>query len=230
MTDYQNKQYKLLETIEIQFKDNKSPTQIVETTDDYKNDPKICLTAVSFLPGKLARTINDRLVIPLQKSDLKQFFFLPESLHITIKNIRTLNDPPLYNNQDINNAIKVFDEVIKRHKVIKFQLKGLFELPTSLGIRAYCDESLKNLALDLDEGLNTIGTPDNKKYASNEIFFGNVTICRYTTQPNTKFIEIINKLKEEYFGELLIKKISLITTNTAVDPKKTKIIKQYNLK
>lgn len=228
--DYQTKQYNLFEKIEKKFKNNKIPSDIVKKTDNYRNDQRICLTAVSFLPKQLSKQINTNLINPLQKYDPKQFFFLPESLHLTIKNIRTLNDPPLYNNQDIDNTIEVFDEVIKKHQVIKFQLKGLFELPTSLGIRAYCDEGLKNLVLNLDEALNKIGTPDNKKYASNEIFFGNITICRYTIDPNKKFINIINKFKKEDFGEIQVQQISLITTNTAVDPKKTKIIKQYYLK
>lgn len=230
MTTYTDKQHQLFESIEENFRDDKVPCEIIEKINDYKNDPKICLTAVSFLPEVLGEQINTNITNLLQKSDPNQFYFPPESLHITIKNIRGLNYPPDYTDHDITNTIQVFDKIVNKHKTIKFQLRGLFETPNSLGIRAYCDETLKNLVLDLDKELNEIGTPDNKKYASSKIFFGNITICRYTTKPNSKFDDIINKFKKENFGELKIKKISLITTSTAVNPKKTKIIKQYYLK
>ncbi len=226
---YQEKQYKLFQDIEESCKSGKNISTLVETISDYGNDNKICLTSVVFIPEDLRNVIIKNIIEPLNKLDSGQYYYLPDSLHITLQNIRTVSNPPLFNNDDIDKVKKVFKEVIPKYKSLSFELKGLFELPNSLSIRAYSSEYLRDLRLEIMDKLEEVGVPDNKTYASNDIFFGNSSICRYVKNPNKDFFEKVKELKNETIGILDVKKISLITTNAVCHPNKTKVIEEYNL-
>ncbi len=226
---YFQKQKDLFDDIEKKFKSGEVPSTIVEALDDYKNDNQICLTSVAFLSKSLQRKIITDIISPLKKTDPRQYFYLAKSLHLTIQNIRTVNKPPLFTDEDIEKTKEVFAKIIPKHSIIKFKLEGLFELPTSLGLRAYSSEDLKGLCVDLREGLKKAGVPDNKIYASEDIIFGNVSVSRYTLAPNKEFFEIVKKLKNVEIGTFNVQSVSLITTNSVCYPNKTKIIKTYNL-
>jgi len=229
MLSYQQKQFKLFEELEKKYSQGLKPTEIVDKIKDYPNDKRLCLTSVAFLPDGIQRKIIETLIKPLRQADPRHYYFVPESLHITIKNIRVINDPPYFNSHDIEKVRQVFQNVLNNFKPISFELKGLFTMPTSLSIRGYSDKALKDLVLSLDKGLNGAGVPDDKKYASEEIFFGNTNICRYTTTPHEEFITKVNQLKEIEIGQFEVKKINLITTNVACHPAKTKVLSQYRL-
>jgi 2'-5' RNA ligase len=229
MEEYQKRQHKLFEQLEARFKENIDAAETVEPVADYVSDNRICLTSVVFLPEKLIEDINKKIVKEFSGADNAQYFYLPESFHLTIQNIRTINDPPLFTDEDIEKVRCIFREIIPKHKKFLITLKGLFETPTSFSVRGYCGDDLHKLILDLRGGINSVGVPDNKKYGSDEVFFGNVTICRYTKTPNDDFLKAIKKIKNVEIGDLLVDKISLITTNAVAYPGKTKIIEEFYL-
>lgn len=226
---YQDKQLQLITAIEKKFKSGELPSEIVKAVSNYQNDNRICLTGVAFVPQRLEQIILDKLTKPLKKADNRQYYYIPGSFHITINNVRTINQPPLFNKVDIRNAKKTFEKVIQKHKVFSVEIKRLFELPTSLAISAFSNEKLEKLVLELRKELANNKVADNKKYASSNIVFGNITLCRFTTYPNREFITMVNKLKNTSLGKLEVKTISLITTNSVCRPNKTKIISRYNL-
>ncbi|MBI2326837.1 hypothetical protein HYU92_00810 [Candidatus Curtissbacteria bacterium] len=229
MISYQKKQFELFEKLEGKFKQGKIPTTIVEPVADYANDNRIGLTSVIFIPENLQKIIVSKIIEPLREADSNQYFYLPRSLHLTIQNIRTISDPPLFTDEDVEKAKTAFDQIIPKHKELEFTVKGLFELPTSLGIRCYSNDSLKDLVLDLRKNLIKASVPDNKSYESDEIFFGNITVCRYITHPSNLFLEKIKKLKVVEVGKLSVRTICLITTNSVCHPSSTKIIGKYDL-
>lgn len=227
---YQQKQFDLFEKIEKSFKKGESPSTIVEPVKDYVKDNRICLTAAVFMSPDIQRIIETKVIKPLKEADGSQYYYLPESLHLTIQSVRTSHHPPEFTHEDIKKVRGVLDEIIPKHKKLNFNLKGLFELPTSLGIRAFSDASLTSLVSELREKLQTAGVPDNKTYASNEVVFGNVTVCRYKNSPKNSFQEKVSQLKDVEIGQLRVKNISLITTNPVCHPKWTKILGGYSLK
>lgn len=229
MENYKEEQYKLFEKLEDQFRKNSNAAEIVEPVSDYVSDNRICLTSVVFPPEKIIEDINAKIVIKLSGVDENQYFYLSDSLHLTIQNIRIINDPPLFTDDDIDKVRAVFRKVIPKHNKFSINLKGLFETPTSFSIRGYCDNNLQKLILNLREEMIATGVPDNKKYGSDSVFFGNITVCRYTKKPNERFFEIIKELKNIEIGDLEVKKISLITTNAVAHPGKTKIIEEFYL-
>lgn len=220
---YQNLQKKLFDKIEIQARNGQSSNTLVAMRN-FNNDNSRCLTSVFFLSQTIVASKILKLADELKDADNRQYYYPASSLHLTIQNIRIESIPPLYNKEDIEKAKRVFAKVIPKYKSIKCLLKGLFELPASLSVRGYTDESLRDLVLDLRQELISAGVPDNKKYASDEVFFCNSTICRYQVKPNDKFFEIVRRNKNRDFGAVDINEVSLVTTNAVADRKHTDII------
>jgi 2'-5' RNA ligase len=225
---FQKLQKELFDRIEIQAKNGNSNNTLVAMRG-FKNDTSRCLTAVFFLSQTIVASKILKLIDELRDADSRQYYYPVSSLHLTIQNVRTESIPPLFNKDDIEKAKSAFSKVISKHKSIKCYLKGLFELPTSLSVRGYTDKSLKDLVLDLRQELISAGVPDNKKYASEEIFFCNSTICRYQIKPNDKFFEIVRRNKNRDFGIVDINKVDLMTTNAVADRKHTGIISSIPL-
>jgi hypothetical protein len=135
----------------------------------------------------------------------------------------------LFNNTDIEKAREIFGKIVSKYHSFTFDLKRIFELPTSLAICALSDETLGNLALELREKLKSVGVPDNKTYADDSVVIGSATISRFTKTPNLEFKQRVDTLREIELGTFTAKKISLITTNAVCHPSKTKIIEEYLL-
>ncbi|NTU46097.1 2'-5' RNA ligase family protein [Candidatus Roizmanbacteria bacterium] len=229
MSTYQQKQQQLFSEIEQKFKQGASPSHVVEPVSDYPNDERICLTCISLLPPLLEEKIMQNLIVPLQTADPRQYYYVPRSLHLTLQNIRTIHNPPLFTPQDIEKVKNVLANVIPRHTRFTFDLKKLFELPTSVSVSAFSDESLFHLVRDLRRALEEVGVSDNKKCASERIFFGNTTFVRFTTSPNEAFQEKIQQLKHLQIGKFEIQTISLISTNSVCSPEKTIVHGNYQL-
>lgn len=229
MLSYQQKQFHLFRDLEKKFKQGKKPASIVEPAKDYIKDNRICLTSVVFVPVDIQKNIIQKIINPLKEVDKRQYYYPLKSLHLTIQNIRTINDPPLFNEKDVEKVKSVFKKIIPKHKSFYFELKGLFEMPSSLSICGYSNEAIKYLVLELRDELQKISVPDNKIYASSEIFFGNINVCRYPVNPNGNFVKKVKELKNINISRLEIKKVSLITTNSVCHPRKTKIIDNYFL-
>jgi hypothetical protein len=229
MVNYQKKQKLLFEKIENDFKVGKSPSTIVDPVKDYANDNQICLTSVVFLSDEIKRNIEEKIILPLKKLDKRQYYYLPQSLHVTIQNVRTIHNPPLFSADDVEKVKKVLRRIIPKYHHFEFSIRGIFDLPTSLSLRAYSDEVFGKLVLELRNALNEEGVPDNKKYASSNIIIANTTVCRYTVPPSEVFLNTIRTTKEINVGSMIVKEIFLISTNAICYPNKTKIIERYLL-
>lgn len=228
--NYQDKQEKIFREMEKVFKKGGSEATIVEILSNYADDDQICLTTVAFIPKHLGEKIKDKIIKPLKKADPTQYFYPRQSLHITIQNIRTIHRPPLFTKDDIEKVKKAFSKIVPKYKPIKFEFKEVLELPTSLSLKAFAGKEYHNLAMNLRKTLEQIGVPDNKKYFSENIVIGNITICRYTQEPNQLFKKQVQKLKNIKIGQFKADKIHLVTTNAVCHPNKTVIIKTFNLR
>lgn len=228
-SNYQAKQLEVIRGIEEGFRKGQAVSTVVKPVLDYINDDRVCLTSVAFIPQNFERKIIEKIIRPLSQIDSAQYFYVSGSFHITITNIRTIENPPLFNNDDVEKVRKVFKKIIPKYKPFKFDVKRLFELPTSLAISAFSDETFGDLALELRSEIEKAGVPDNKTYANENIVIGNVTVSRFVDTPSASFQEKIEELKEVDIGTFEVNKISLITTNAACHPSKTKIIEEYSL-
>lgn len=222
---YQDQQKELIEQMvrDVQKKKNIG-SSIVGIKDDYENDKELCLTSVVFLNEELQQRIQKNITEPLQKIDSSHYFYPLDALHLTIKNVRTIHDPPLFSREDILKSQYVFEKTVPKFHSFDFDLRGLVSFPTSVSLMGYSDSVLYDLVSALDERLSHAGIGDNKKYISNTVFFGNITVCRFTSPPSEVFLEEIEKLKNIEIGKLMVDAISLIVCNAVCSNKSWEVV------
>ena len=170
-----------------------------------------CLTSVVFVPSVAARNIHRNVIGRLRKSQPTHCYYPPDSMHITIKNVRTVATPPLFTETDIEKCRRVFSKVAARHSPFSFELSQVVTFAASVVVVGFCDERLKDLVLDLDRELQIAGVPDNKRYISNSVFFGNVTVCRFTAPPSAGLLQAIREMRDAVKFIVPVTAINLIT-------------------
>lgn len=227
---YKEEQRQLFDQIESSWKRGEVPSTFVDPVKDYANDERQNLGCFALADSEIKNVIVEKIINPLKNADSRQYYFLPESLHVTIQNIRTSHKPALFSERDIEIAKGVLADVIPKYGALTFNFEGIFELPTSISIRAYCNENFRELVRELRAALIDRGIPDDKKYASETVFGANMTVCRFTSQPNQDFYTAVKLFKTIYIAKMQAKEIFLISSNPGFHPSKTKVFALSRLK
>lgn len=230
--NYAQKQKEILDRLEALSWAGESPASSVPLSSDFETDSRLCLTFLSFLPTTIQETVS-ALVEELKALDPDQYFYLPESLHITIQNVRRIADPPTFTAVDIAAADRAFQETIAQNnlKPLRFQLSGLLLLPTSLAVTVYTEKTYGDFVIALRRNLIEHKIPDNKSYISDDIVFGNITIARFGSPPSIKLKERVAELKLSFSDvEYLAEDICLVTTSAVCHPDFTTVRQSYKLK
>ena len=202
---------------------------VIPIEKDYQRDSNRCLTSVVVVPREIGDSIYARVSRRLMAIDPRHYYYPPDSMHITVKNIRTASDPPLFDEDDVQRCRGVFSDVVPRHARFEFLLRDTVAFQTSLCVIAYSDERLKALIIDLDRSLRLAGVPDNKKYVSDTVFFGNISICRYTSPPSREFLEAVDGLKNAYSADLPVEKVRLVSCDRVYSRSSRSILGTYAL-
>ena len=125
MTNYQQQQKLLIQQIkgDLEHKQNKATAVAMrKTKDEYDNPEEATLTSVVFIPSILGQQIAEKIIKPLKQIEPEHFYYPLESMHLTIKNIRTVSQPPLFSATDAQKTDKVFKEVVLRMSSFVFSL------------------------------------------------------------------------------------------------------------
>lgn len=227
---YQKQQKELIDQLEKALANGVQRSTVVEMRSDYANDRHICLTSVVFVPDKISKKIISGITDRLKKIEPHHYFYPPESMHLTIKNLRTEGNPPLFTPQDAKKADELFKKIIPDYRVFEFNVEDVLTFPTSLAVMAYSGDAFHELVVELDNGLKKIGLPDNKKYFSNSVTWGNITVCRFTKKPGVKFLNAVKEMRDLQIGKFKVEEIKLIICNAACHPGSLQVIGEYDLK
>ncbi len=228
--DYTQQQKALVAQMEQIFVSDAPRPTLVEMQQDYAHDPRRCLTAVVLLPPDVTQIISQKLVEPLRGVDSSQYFFPPDSLHITIKNVRTIDLPPKFTPEQAQRVDQLFQTIIPRFGAIEFTIEDVLLFPTSVSVMSYTTRDYQRLVLALDQGLQRIGVPDNKRYVSDEIFAGNTTVCRFGSEVSATFKSAVHNLRNLRIGSFKAKTVQLVTCNAVCHPGSRTVIGQYQLR
>ncbi len=226
---HQKKQVEVIDRIEQQVKNNSLSFSTVAPVEDYENDPRICLTSVH-LPNKdFLIKIQELLINPLRHISPGSYYYSGDSLHMTVKNVRIINNPPDFDDRDIEKAEKVFAEVIPNHKKFKVYFYRLLLFPNNLALLGITDPELDNIILSLDKKLKKAGVPDNKEYTNSKYFFSNMTLVRWSQPLSQIFKNKVEELSRSLpFDPYTVDSMTLLTGNAVL--KKLRIINTWNLK
>lgn len=229
--NYYLKQKKVVKEFENSLARGIRKSTFVGRQKDYVADQQICLTSVVFVTDHIYKEIVNKIINPLKKIENFHYYYPASSMHLTVKNIKTISKPPSFTQSDIKKVNKLFKTTIPKYPVFYFFIEDILLFPTSLSIMAYSsDDTLRRLFLALDKELKKARVPDNKKYFSKSIFWSNISLCRFSKKPGQKFINKVKTMRNLKIGRQKVNKINLITCNAVCHPDSKKIIAQYKLK
>jgi 2'-5' RNA ligase len=217
MKSHQDYQKEVINKLEQQVKSNSLSVSTVAAIGDFQNDPRICLTSVHFPNKSLIKKITETILNPLRKIQPEHFYYPDNLIHITIKNVRVINNPPHFSPTDIEKVKKVFDEIIPKHKQFKIYYYRLLLFPANLTLIGTTDPELDNIILKLDSELLKVGVPDDKKYVNDKYFFSNVTLARFLKPVSDEFRRKVEDLSSRIlFDPYITDSVSLVTANAVM--------------
>ncbi len=226
---HQKKQVEVINQIEEQIKKDALSFSTVSPVKDYENDSRICLTSVH-LPNKdLVNKIQKSIIKPLYDLSSDHYYYPDNSIHLTIKNVRLISDPPTFNDQDTEKVRKVFSEIIPNHNKFNVYFYRLLIFPNNLALIGTTDPELDDIIFSLDKKLREVGVPDNKQYTNSRYFFSNITLARFTHSLTQTYKDKIAELSDSIsFNPYTVDSVTLLSCNAVL--KKRRIIGTWNLK
>ncbi|MCK4588263.1 hypothetical protein KAT60_00415 [Candidatus Woesebacteria bacterium] len=229
ITKHQKKQLDVIKKVETQVQNKSIGFSMVSEVEDYKNDPRICLTSLHFPTPTLAEKLKKDIQDPLRTISPNHYYYPESSLHTTIKNIRVINYSPHFNKDDVEKAKKVLAKVVPKHHRFKIYYYKLLMFPTSLSLMGTTDPEYDQLIVDLDKELRRVGVPDDKNYVNKKYFFSNITLARLQLKPSEKFKQKVLEISENLnLAPYTIDSVSLIVGNAVLHNHRK--IKTYKLK
>lgn len=224
LLDHQSKQIETINEIENKINSN-NPLgfSTVAPVADYVDDSRICLTSVHLPDSSLLSQVNRILIDPLKKIAPGLHYYPPKSLHLTIKNIRVINDPPNFDDDDVAKAVEVFSKIIPRHRPFSVYFYRLLLFPNNLALIGTTDPELDYIIADLDRALSRQGIPDDKKYINSKYFFCNMTLARFNERPSEALINQVKKLSDAIvvnFKPYLVDSVTLLSCNAVFEKRR----------
>lgn len=216
---YQDQQYQLFNQLESAFQRGEQPCNIYPQIKDYANDPRRCLTIAGWIDHDLATEIDEILIQPLKAVDSNQYYCPQDSLHTTLLTLFLAAHPPVFTDTDIAVIKEVLTELSPKLIPITYHLKGLFLMPNSIGVRGYTGHELYETITTIRQALEKRNIHIDPRVASNEVYFGHITLCRFVTPPNSAFWRKTVELRNRGFGQRTIKTWSLISSNFSFEKK-----------
>lgn len=221
MTDHQRKQIEIVNQLEEQVRSHTLNSSTISPVDDFENDSRICLTSVHFPHENLISRVRQTLIEPLRKLEPDFYYYPPDSLHMTIKNVRVIHDPPNFSGKDIEAVKHAFSRVIPTHHPCTVYFYRLLLFPNNLALIGTTDSGFDRLILALGESLTSVRLSDDKIYLNPKYFFCNMTLTRFSTPPSQAFKQKVKELSETLsFDPYTIDSVALISAN-AVMKKRT---------
>lgn len=228
MDSHQQEQKKVIAEIERDVARDTVSFSTISRVENYELDKRMCLTSVHFPGDNLKNVITQQLISPLRDLQPDQYYYPPESFHMTVKNVKVVSDPPTYTSEDITRVREVFDSVVPRHKKFKVYFYKLILFPNNLSLIATTDKELDDLILDLDKELKGVGIFDDKKFNNDKYFFSNMTLVRFYNPVTTDFKEKVDDLSKNLdINDYIVDSVSLVTCNAVM--KMRTIIQNWEL-
>lgn len=227
-TPYQRNQIAVINKIEAEVKLGEPSFSTVSPVKDYGSDQRMCLTGVHLPDLNLLETVSEKLINPLRKISPGHYYYPESTLHLTVKNVRVISDPPNFTPNDVARAKKVFSEVVPRHKKYQVYFYRLLLFKSNLSLIGTTDEELDRIVMDLDRELKRSGVPDDKVYANTKYFFSNMTLVRFTDRLSEEYLEKIDELSKTIaIAPYAVNSVTLLTSNAVLEDKR--IIGKWNL-
>lgn len=217
MKSHQDKQKEIIDDIARQIDTNTLKVSVVTPVTDYTTDPRICLTSVHFPHQSFLEKIQTTIIEPLRSVEPNAYYYTQDNLHMTIKNIRVIHDPPRFTYDDVIKAGEIYTDVIPKHKKFNIFFYRLLLFPNNVALVGTTDNELDRIILDVDRRLKEEGLPDDKIYTNSTYFFSNVTLARFYTPPSEAYRKKVRELSDTLmFEPYAVDTVTLLTGNATL--------------
>ena len=182
---------------------------VVPVRKEYAN-AATCLTIVHLLQEQLANAISREIIAPLREAIKQHYWYPAHDLHLTLKNVRSARPNCVYSSEEVKRAITAVERASRELEPLDFAIQGPICFPTSIVLRAYGSLKHRDAVRVMDRELALAGIPDDKAYASDQVFIGNITICRFTDQPEQELRQIVAGYGHRFRGAYRVTTVQLI--------------------
>jgi len=229
--NHQIKQKQVISEIEAQILQARLQFSTIRPVSDFDEDPRMCLTSVHFPKASLLHVIQQEIIAPLKVMNSKMYAYSDDSLHMTIKNIKTAADPQTFSNQDMVTAQEVFSKTMPKHGAFTVNFYKLLLFPASIALIGTTAPELDSIILDLDTQLAAAQIPDDKTYVNNRYFFSNMTLARFQEVLSNDFVQEVARISEKIpliiTTPYMVDSVTLLKANAVM--KKRQIIQTFRL-
>jgi hypothetical protein len=177
-----------------------------------------CLSIVAFPSSSLAHQISDELIPAFTEIDPHHHYYPAASLHLTIKGIRAAASPAAYSDREAGIAVEVLRHLAPRLRPLEFTLRGVARFPSSLIVRAFGTTAFRDTVHMLDDALRDAGIATNKVDASMNVFIGNMTVCRFTTEPSARLLDCVRSKDNSDLGRFTVDTLALVACDEVCSP------------
>jgi hypothetical protein len=205
-SDYRQAQERLFAAISA----NNARGTLVPMRTSYMN-AATCLSVITFPPPEIAARITDQLIQPLAAIEPSHHYYPAPTLHLTIFGVRAAHVPPTFSNDDIAIAADVLRNLAHSLRAPQFDLNGVVRFPASLVVRAFATTMLRDTVRTLTHAFHEAGIVTDKLNASNDVFTGNITFCRFTAQPRAELVECAARLGDVSLGQFVASTMQLVS-------------------
>jgi hypothetical protein len=188
-----------------------------------------CLTLVHLLPAELSALIEDRVLGPLGAFRATHHWYPPADRHLTLKNVRRARVDATFPRELIARAGAAIGRVCKAAAALEFDLLGPVCLPTSIVVRAMGTRAHRDVMLSFDRELSRSGVPDDKTYASTDVFVGNITVCRFTQPPAADLIDAVAALRDQFITTHTVRTACLVQCDEVCSSATRVVLGQFEL-
>ncbi|MGA2657559.1 MAG: hypothetical protein ABSH34_08565 [Verrucomicrobiota bacterium] len=112
--------------------------------------------------------------------------------------------------QEIQQAVCAVERASRAIEPLTFAIHGPVCFPTSVVLRAFGRLKHREAVRLLDHELELAGIPDDKAYASDEVFIGNITLCRFTTMPTAALRQAVLAFEHLFLGRYSVRTMQLV--------------------
>ena len=188
-----------------------------------------CLTLIHLLPNELSVLIENQILGQLGAFRSKHYWYPPSDRHLTLKNVRRARVHAAFPSELIERASSALGRVCRATTPLEFDVLGPVCLPTSIVVRAIGTLAHREMMVSFDRELSSFGVPDDKTYASNDVFVGSITVCRFTEPPAAHLIEAIAALRDQFIAKHTVRTACLVQCDEVCSSTSRVVLQEFAL-
>lgn len=170
----------------------------------------LCLTVIHLLDEQIASLISKDIISVLRDIEDHHYWYSTQDLHLTIKNIRSAKPSRSYGSGDIRQAIIAIQRACMDIAPLRFSIRSPICLSSSVVLKVFGMLDHRDAIHRLDAELVRAGIPDDKTYLSNDVFIGNITLCRFTEPPGMTLRSAVASMEHLDLGRYVVDSIQLV--------------------